>query len=125
MHARRAVAHRLPIGIDGAVKAELLAQDAEALLVLRSIYAVDAVIGTHGRDGLCLCRKLKGLEIDLAQRSLVHFARLLEAVVLEVVAVVVFEAGAHAALLQAVDCTHRRVFPQDRDLPRNTRSCGR
>ena len=58
--SRRAVAHRLPVGIDRAVEAEFLAQDAEALLVFRSVHAVDAVVGAHGGDGLCLGGKFEG-----------------------------------------------------------------
>ena len=57
---RRAVAHRLPIGVDRAVEAEFFAQDAEALLVFRSIHAVDAVVCAHHGNGLCLCGKFEG-----------------------------------------------------------------
>ena len=92
-----------PIGDDRPVKAELLAQYPEALRVLGGKDAVDAVIGAHHGDGLCLAGDLEGTVIDLAQGALVNVARLVQPIVLQIVAAEVFEAHADAPSLHALD----------------------
>ena len=56
-----AVAHRFPVRIDGAVEAELFAQNVKPLLVFGCVDAVDTVVRAHCRNGLCPAGKLERL----------------------------------------------------------------
>ena len=111
LYGSRPVAHGAPVGDDCAVKSAFIAQEVKSLPVLRGILAVDAVIRAHHGDGLRLADDLKRPVIQLAKRALIDVARLMQAVIFQIVAAEMFEAYADAGILRPFDirlCKHAR-----------------
>ena len=118
LHARRVVVARAPVGDDKARKAPLSPQDVhQKVLVLIRVAPIHLVVGGHNRPGAAILhRDLKGGQIDLSERALIHHRVHRHPAVLPRVDRKVLGAGVHAAALNAPDVSCRHLPGQDRVL---------
>ena len=107
--AHRAV-RAAPVRQGIALEAPVATQDfVQKMLILRTIVAVDLVVGGHHAHRPALAHgALEGLEVDLPQRPFVHLGVHAAAVGLLVVDGEMLDAGRRAPVLQALRVAHRQ-----------------
>ena len=95
--------HRLPVGNDHPIEAELITQDGVQLLVGAHTHAVYKIIRSHHRPGFGLHRNLEGLQIELPESSFIHFRGQPVPGKFPVIAAIVLQRSAHMAFLHALN----------------------
>ena len=107
------IIHSAPIGNDQAVKPPIGAKNIrQQHFAVTAMLAVDFIIGAHDRRRVTLLySKLKGRQIDLAQRSLVHLTVAVHALIFLAVGCKMLERRACAGALHPTDKSSRH-FPR-------------
>ena len=96
-----AVVDSEPIRKYSPVKTKIFAQHIKTFSVFRTEYPVYPIITTHYRNRFRPARNFKWLIVHFAQRALVNLARLLHAIVFEIVCTEMLDTSAHPAFLQS------------------------